>query len=292
MRSTGVGIAAAVLLSGLFGSAQATLVYNVSFNDPAGSGSPFYAELESHVQAAGQAWGKRIVGDAGLEVEINFSDTIARATGRSVTSTFVGNNGRYDIWRQGAAGEIITGTDPNGSVADIEFTFNPSYLSDELWFDPDPYVRTVPITSNRTDAVSVLLHEFGHAFAFNGWRDPADGELKDTFASTFDANVSFDGSDLFFNGAQATRVHGEEVPLTIDNYGHLGNQSPRPGSELIPDLMNGAVFERGTRYTISALDVAVLADSGLATIPVPAAVWLFGSGLLTLLGMSQRRNKT
>ena len=217
MELTGVGITAAVLLSGLVGSAQAALVYNVSFNDPAGSGSTFYTELESHVQAAGQAWGKRIVGDADLEVEINFSDTIARATGRSVTSTFVGNNGRYDIWRQGAAGEIINGADPNGSVADIEFTLNPSYLSDELWFDPDPFARTAPIASNRTDAVSVLLHEFGHAFAFNGWRDPADGELTDTFASTFDANVSFDGSDLFFNGAQATSVHGGDVPLTIDN---------------------------------------------------------------------------
>ena len=52
--------------------------------------------------------------------------------------------------------------------------------------------------------------------------------------------------------------------------------------------MNGEVFERETRYHISALDVAILADSGLATVPVPAAVWLFGSGLLGLIVIGRR----
>jgi len=39
--------------------------------------------------------------------------------------------------------------------------------------------------------------------------------------------------------------------------------SPRPGSDLIPDLMNGVVFDRGTSYDISPLDLAILADAGV-----------------------------
>jgi hypothetical protein len=49
------------------------------------------------------------------------------------------------------------------------------------------------------------------------------------------------------NGRSAT------TSFVYDNYGHLGNNDPRPGSDLIPDLMNGIVFFRGTRYDISLM---------------------------------------
>jgi hypothetical protein len=45
-----------------------------------------------------------------------------------------------------------------------------------------------------------------------------------------------------------------------DKYAPIGN-----GASLIDQLMNGVVFYRGTRYDISALDVGVLKDVGLAT---------------------------
>jgi hypothetical protein len=278
---------AVVMLVGC-GSARAALLYNVSFADPSGLYSDYYADIHSSVVAAGAAWDTYILGDASLEVQIGFSDSISRVTGRSVTSAFVGNDGTANIYEQGAAAEIDTGVDPNGSAPDIEFLVNPTYLTSELWFDPDPFSRTAAIATNKTDAVSVFLHEFGHAFAFNGWRNASDGTLPDNYASTFDENVVFDGSGLFFQGPHATSVFGGDVPLTSGNYGHLGNTSTTLGSELLPDLMNGVSFYQDFRYEISPLDVAILADAGLSIIPLPAAFWLFASGLLGLVMVSRR----
>jgi len=38
-------------------------------------------------------------------------------------------------------------------------------------------------------------------------------------------------------------------------------------------------------------DMLVRADFRVAAVPVPAAVWLFGSGLLGLIGMARRRKQ-
>jgi len=110
------------------------------------------------------------------------------------------------------------------------------------------------------------MHELGHAFAFNGWMDDITGIMPGNYQSTFDEKVNFLNGNFFFTGSRATAIYGSSVPLTYGNHGHLGNSSPRPGSDLIPDLMNGVVFNRGTRYYISPLDVAIFADTGLPMI--------------------------
>ena len=69
----------------------------------------------------------------------------------------------------------------------------------------------------------MLIHELGHAFVFNGWMNGTTGQLPPTYMSTFDEHSSFDGSNLYFNGAGATGRYGGPVPLTYGNYGHLGN---------------------------------------------------------------------
>ena len=48
---------------------------------------------------------------------------------------------------------------------------------------------------------------------------------------------------------------------------------------------NWGTFDKGTYYEV--WDVVVMAEP--AVIPVPAAVWLFGSGLLGLVGVARRR---
>lgn len=267
---------------------NAALNYSVSFDDPSATYSEFYSDIRSNVLAAGAAWDTFIVGNADLEVQISFSSSVATANGASLTSSFVSDQVSYEVWEQGAAGEINTGIDPNGSTPDIGFTIGTDYLINELWFDSDPFSRTSTIANGRTDAVSVFLHEFGHAFAFNGWRDPNDGSIDDVH-STFDENVIFNGTDLLFTGANAMNVAGEGIALTLGNYGHLGNDTGL-GVDLISDLMNGVVFDRETRYDISALDLAILADSGLTVVPVPAAFWLFSTGLIGLVSLNRRKD--
>src|SRR5262249_42284267 len=135
----------------------------------------------------------------------------------------------------------------------------------ELWFDPSPQLRTTPVPSDKTDAYSIMLHELAHAIGFNGWRDGMTGGIpgSPSFESTFDQWETFDGTNLYFNGPMAKLVYGGPVPVTYGFNFHLGNASPRPGSDLIGDMMNGVVYNRGVRYDISPLDLAILADAGV-----------------------------
>lgn len=238
------------------------ITYNITFADPSGPYSSYYPAISAATQAAGAAWNRYLAGSGNLEVEIVINDA-PTMNGASVTTGFVRNNGTRDIFEQGAAYEIRTGTDPNGADPDIRIFIGANYLTSQLWFDPHPETRSDPIPPNKIDALSVFIHELGHAFVFNGWMDGTTGALPATYMSTFDEQVQFDGSNFFFDGPNAQAKYGAPVPITYGNPFHLGNNSPRPGSNLLADLMNGVVYKYQTRYDISALDLAITRDIGV-----------------------------
>jgi Domain of unknown function (DUF4114) len=245
------------------------LTFNTTFDDPAGTYARFYTSIQSHVAAAGAIWSKYIAGSGSLEVIVRFSAGAGSVvSARSLQLVDLRTNGVLTIQEQGAAAEIRTGIDPNGTMPDIEFNFNPDSLINELWFDPDPIARTASVPSNKTDAVSAIMHEFGHAIGFNGSKDDFTGALPANYQSTFDEKTSFDGTNFFFNGANATALYGSAVPLTFGNITHLGNSAPRPGSTLNLDLMNASI-RQGIRTDISALDLAILADVGVSIVNAP-----------------------
>jgi hypothetical protein len=282
-------------------SSAQQISYTVAFDDPNQSFADLYQPIIQHVQAAGGSWNNylRPSSSVTLEVRVGFSTTIPRATGRSVVSSFVRTQGGLDLQEQGAGREIRTGADPNQAAPDIELLFNPDYLRNELWFDPNPVLRTATVPSDRTDAMSVMLHELGHAFAFNGWRDGVTGNLPGNFQSTFDQHVTKSGDILVFNGPSAKWVYGGEyVPLTLGNYAHIGNrianqgETQLPGSDLIPDLMNGVAYLRGSRYDISLLDVAIVSDSEVPTVPVPEPLLGLSVAAVGLAALTIRRSRS
>ncbi len=259
----------ALILAGMLAAAaaRAEITFSVAFDDPAGDlAAPIRSLVESHVIAAGERWAGYLIGDAAIEVVVKTTDAIPYADGRSATSNFVRNNGAFDVFEQGMTAELRTGVDPNGAAADVQIDMNPDYVNNELWFDPDPAARTAPVDVNRTDAMSTFLHEFGHALGFNGWINATTGAYPGDYRSTFDEHTAFDGTDFFFTGPEAMAVHGAPAPLTFGNVFHLANFSPRPGEDLILDVMNGLVFYRGSRYDVSPLDVAILRDAGVPAI--------------------------
>jgi len=282
----------AILLLG--SSLSASPIFTVSFpDDPASPFSGYYSRITTNLLAAGSVWNQFIGGQSvSIDLQVRFDTLTPRATGGSAIPVFVSNNGTYNVFQQGAAAEIQSGSDPNGILPDGIITINPSYLTDELWFDPDPYSRLAPVPSNKTDAESVFIHELGHILGFNGYLDSTLGRAPSNFVSTYDQFVEFDGN-FYFTGPQAEAVYGGPVPLTFGNYAHLGNSSPRPGSGLIPDLMNGVVFFEGTRYSPSALDVAVLADVGvpMSAVPEPSSALLSALGLLGVVTLLRYRRK-
>lgn len=274
--------------------AAATVMYTITIDDPGGTFAAFHDPITSNVLAAGARWSQFLLGDATIDLLIGFSQ-IPSATGNSLTSGFVRNNGTFNVFEQGAAAEVRTGVDPNGASPDGLITIGTSYLANELAFDPHPTVRGDPIPAGKTDAVSVFLHEIGHILAINGFRNELNGSLPADFESTFDEQTIFDGTNFFFIGPRATAQYGKPVPLTFGNYRHLGNASPGPGSDLVPDLMNGVALFRDTRYDISTLDINILCDVGLPgqscqgpVIPEPSTWLLLGSGMAGLVLMRCR----
>lgn len=143
---------------------------------------------------------------------------------------------------------------------------------------------------------------------YNDWRLPkvaASGTLNCTFA--------YSGTDCGYNVITA---HSEMAHLF---YNELGNQAfyDSSGTQLGVGLFNSGPFNNlqeniywtGTQYStdpyawyfdfllggqnlIHMSDSSVYAwavrDGDVAAVPVPAAAWLFGSGLLSLLGVARR----
>jgi hypothetical protein len=142
--------------------------------------------------------------------------------------------------------------------------FDPDYFK-TLWFDPDPKTRKAPVPRDKLDALSIFLHELGHAMGFNGFMDPSTGAFSGKCVSTYDRWVARSGTEYFFNGPAAVKLHGHSIPLArrTNNYHHLGDNVPGVDPRLRYDLMNGVFMEYGRRYTISPLDVAILEDCGL-----------------------------
>lgn len=253
------------------------ITFNVTFND-GGQFEPFHAVLTSHLVAAGNAWARVLGGSGSIEiVVVPFNGP--RFGGRSLTTAYVGletiDGAQTRIWMQGAAAELRDGVDPNGAAPDIEISISnfSDYHSNELWFDPNPELRTAPVPSGKTDAMSVCLHELGHAFGFNGWRDWSTGALPPPlgtpplpYASTFDRYADVSGSFEHF-GPATVAEYGTNTPLTNGNIFHYGNAAPQPGSDLIPWLMNGVVLFRGTRYNLAALELATLDDANVMIVP-------------------------
>jgi hypothetical protein len=144
-----------------------------------------------------------------------FGDTILRAFGRSNTAVPIGTVNGRTLVQESAGWEIRTGNDPTPGSPDIQIGLQPTYLQNELWFDPDPAARTAAVPGNRVDAMSVVLHELAYAFGFNGFRDQVTGELDPFVLSAYDALTTLEGCRMFFIGERAQSVFGGPVPLSF-----------------------------------------------------------------------------
>jgi hypothetical protein len=259
--------------------APAQVEFTVTFQDLPADVKPLEPLIKSNLIAAATAWAD-FVDAKPCNVEITFrldrNAASGRGSGRSVVSTRLADEKHTDgklVSEQGWAAMMRTGKDPNGAdKPDIEVIFEPDYFK-TIWWDPRPDLRTDPVPQNKLDSMSVLLHELGHALAFNGWIDPKTGQLPGNFISTYDRHVHFDGTNFSFTGPRAAKLWGGPVPLakTRNNYHHVCETPTGREALLKPDLMNGIVMQYGQRYDITLLDLAILDDCSIPLKPLKDA---------------------
>jgi uncharacterized protein YidB (DUF937 family) len=252
------------------------LAFTFTLDDPTNQFGPFPG-LMSNLQAAGQILSPFLNGKGSMDVVVRPDNTIPRANAGPLSSTSVRTEGAFTIVENGTISEARTGTDPNGASPDIVININTTSYLPTQFLDPSGANRTALMPSDQGDFISVALHEILHALGFTGFREtsgPNYGQFPLGFQSTYDVLTAFEGGNpantLFFHGSNAIATFGGPVPLTTGNFSHIGNPEGQPGAELLPDLMNGVTFSTGTRYSVSNLDLAILADLGWNTLPAPA----------------------
>jgi hypothetical protein len=216
---------------------------------------------------------------ASLEVLFHVEDVVAGDPakldfGKSVVSdSFSGEkkDGR-EVKEQGMAAELRTGRDPNGAEPDIEICLQTAYVKNQLSWDDEPEKRRKRAPAGKLDALSVMMHELGHALAFNGWLDQKTGAQTQGVMSTYDRNVIMKDGEFFFNGPEALKLwRNKPVPLAKvnNNYHHVGDKRSggRTPPKLMEDLMTGYNLAWQFKYEVTALDIAMLSDCGIKVKP-------------------------
>ena len=282
-------------------SAQSSPLVDVTFTGDNGQLSSYYSSIINDLDSAAADWEKLFVSGSPSTLNVNVVfDNSPSANSSSLFVTPLYNVGPTWVYQQGAVDAVLDGIHNPSGPYDATIHIGTSYLTNELWFDPNP-ANIDPVPANKTDAESVFTHEFGHIFGFEGYRDPTTGALLFNAESIFDTWITFLNNAPYFTGPDAESVYGGPVPLTVGNIYHVGNPSgPGADLEVYPaDLMNGNIFYRGTRYDISPLDAAIFADLGLTTnftdvtlttnfldvppaseIPEPGMIGVFGTALI------------
>lgn len=227
----------------------------------------YHDTIRQNMARAFQDYAALFNSSANIQIEIKIQPTaVGRMSGRSLTNTSIGTFNGRTILEEGAVHKLRTGRDLNGSTADVEIMIDPSYFQTYVWPDPNPATRSTPIPVNKTDLVSLSLHELGHAFGINGFMNIYTGQLPDGWIGSFDRFVQKDRS-YWFTGAKAMQTYGGRVPLTTtnstQNIYHLGDPSTASTDRLHNTLMNGSVFYNQTRYSLSEIEKAIFQDLGL-----------------------------
>lgn len=208
------------------------------------------------------------------------ADTLTIFAGGRVmgTSTLgVGGPGGFGV--SGTA-SFVDNAISRGEVGDVQgpgaTEFAPwggsiAFNSNSSWYFDTDTSTTEAFSGN--DFFSIALHELGHLLGIG---------TADSWNALIDGNGDF-------TGTQSVLAYGGNVPLASS--GHWDNG--------VNGLVDGVSQEAamtpsiliGSRKLFTDLDSAGLDDLGwdVAAVPVPAAIWLFGSGLLGLVGIARRR---
>ncbi|MEE9355956.1 MAG: VPLPA-CTERM sorting domain-containing protein [Methylococcaceae bacterium] len=286
---------------------------NVGFNDPT-LGAGRRAALEGAANSVG-AYFSTYSANLVYDITSDDSDDFLVTTG-SFTNFNAGNFQPSHLQQKVLSNGVDPDTNRPDGVMNWNFTNN---------FDV-----TDNVTAGAFDMKAVAMHELIHSFGFasfvgdgglgaegfspgnpDTWR-PFDNFLTDAAGNRListngvfqdprllDLTGGTDGNGVFFNGANALLANGgEKVNLFSPNPFEPGSSIGHLDDDFFINtilLMESTVSTGPSTRILSDIELGILKDIGysqVGLVPIPAAIWLMGSGLIALSGMSLRRKST
>ncbi|MBI5042206.1 MAG: DUF1566 domain-containing protein [Gammaproteobacteria bacterium] len=208
---------------------------------------------------------------------------------------------------QGTWETTLQGRDLDGNLATFEAYYDTTL--DITWLANANYAG-MPMDWISATAWVENLNPYGNGIA--GWRLPT---VTDT--GTAGCDFAYTGTDCGYNVDTATGEMASLFYVTLGNLGYFksSGEGPQPGwgltntgpfskiesgnywsaKEYAPDTSRAWQFDIG--YGLQAYEdkttpfyvwAVHAGDVGVPAVPVPAAAWLFGSGLLGLIGVARR----
>src|SRR6266850_404462 len=233
--------------SAVFGSAtiviQNTDSAGVGFNDttsvpPIGgnAGTTLGQQRLNAFQFAANVWGGTLSNGPTITIRASWSNLPCTQTAGTLASTSVvslekdfANAPFPGTWYSVALANNLSGSDQNGSTAEIDVQINvrvgtPTCLQASPW-----YLGLDGNHGDGADLVTVLLHEFAHGLGFQTFTNSATGVQASGFPSVYDRFL-FDNSTL----KTWVQMTNAERAASAINTGHLTWNGP----QVIVDVPN------------------------------------------------------
>lgn len=147
----------------------------------------------------------------------------------------------------------------------------------------------IPVNVFRATAVNTLMNtDWGSRSGSTSFTIDFIGSDTGFFSVTLVSNDDTRDWNLFFansiNGTTAVEV-AREVPGQDGNPDVMDKQFINLPADFLDETLTTM---RITDNCVSGLSCAILSGLTVSTVPIPAAVWLFGSGIVGLIGIAKR----
>ncbi len=233
------------------------MAINASYTviDSANSLGSLRDTVMSNISAAFQTWSNLLAGNANVQVTITLSDqgstNLASAGPRNQADNGIVTGLRQ--YESNLSHQLRTGRDTNGSLTDLSITINTQALS-KFYYDPNPLDGDTSVPSNEIDFFSTILHEIYHTLGFFSYKNDYTGAYN-SFKSIFDDYVKFSDGIPYFTGENVIAYNGGSLALRTGSLSHTADAT----------ALMAPYAVRGNRESISAIDLALLADLGIGT---------------------------
>lgn len=285
-QSIGTAVALALGTAGVINTASAvtfTFSNNATATNPGNTLAGFAANTEFHVATAygtGLNGGDKDVMFGGEQWIFNGNSSGSLMTGVTNTSTNVGASNADATLTTGVAGFPVAST--AGTVATIQK--NASFVQTSTLFS-----MAAPLTGN------IIGQTFGAAFIDDGTTTGFTTAGSFTITMPVVYNQWAEGTYIFGGDPNPNPVHGDKCQANgpCDGPGVVFSGTTDGAGNFTLSASYKPTLDEGSvagAYSSQFVEWS-LAGSYSTVVPVPAAAWLFGSGLMGLVGVARRRGK-